>query len=361
MAKDFYQTLGVDRGASADDIKKAYRRLSKELHPDKHKGDKAAEQKFKDVNEAYEVLSNPQKRQSYDQFGSAGPGGAGFGGGQGGFGGFDFSGGDRVDFSDLFESFFGGGGGQRGGGRRERRGEHREVRVTVDFMEAVTGVEKTIRLKRLAPCGRCSGKGAEPGSSLSTCGECSGTGQVMRTAQSIFGTIQQAAVCPRCAGSGKVPEKPCRDCTGEGRLQNTEDVTVQVPAGIDSGQTLRLRGYGDAGPRGSEPGDLYVHVEVREDSRFTRDGTDIRVRLPLAAVDAMLGTEADVETVLGSVRLTIPAGTQPGQVFRIRGKGMPVLNGSGHGDHYVTADVEIPEKLTRKERELLEEWRKMRG
>ncbi len=364
MAHDYYQLLGVERSASADDIKKAYRKLSKELHPDKHKGDKDAEQKFKDVNQAYEALSNPEKRRMYDQFGSTQGGG---GGGPGaGFGGFDFSGfqgGDRVDFSDLFESFFGGQGGRGGGGarRKQQRGEDREIRVSVEFAEAVTGTEKTLRIKRLVTCERCSGNGAEPGANVVTCGECGGTGQVTRTAQSFFGVIQQAVVCPRCDGSGKVPEKPCRDCSGEGRLQKTDDVTVQVPAGIDTGQTLRLRGYGDAGRRGTESGDLYVHVEVRPDPRFEREGADIRSTLELPAVDAILGTEIPVQTVTGPVTLTVPAGTQPGQVFRMKGKGMPVLNDTARGDHYVSVKVEIPHKLSRKEKELLEEWKRMRS
>lgn len=366
MPKDFYSILGIPRTASADDIKKAYRKLSKELHPDKHKGDKAAETKFKEVNEAYETLSNPQKKQMYDQFGTTGgAGGGGFGGGAG-FDprGFDFSGftngGARVDFGDLFESFFGGAGGGQRGRTRSDKGADTEVSITIDFMESVTGIERAIHIKRLVRCSSCEGSGADKGSSVITCSECSGTGQVTRTAQSFFGAVQQRMVCPRCQGSGKIPEKPCRKCDGEGRIQESVQVAVTIPAGIDDGQTLRLRGEGDAGRRGAEAGDLYVHVAVTPDDRFTREGDDVRTSLALPVVDAILGADATVETVQGKVTLSIPAGTQPGQVFRIKGKGMPILNARGHGDHYVTVDVEIPTKLSREERRLLEEWRDAR-
>lgn len=364
MAKDYYSILGIPRSASADDIKKAYRRMSKELHPDKHKGDKAAETKFKEVNEAYEALSDPKKRQMYDQFGEAGARNGGGGGGQG-FGGFDFSGfaggqGERVDFSDLFESFFGGAGAGGGGRRPSRKGEDREAVTEIAFTDVVLGVAKVIRVKKLIACARCGAKGAEPDSQLITCGECGGTGQVTRTTQSLFGMMQQTAVCPRCGGAGKIPEKPCRDCTGEGRIQFVDDITVQVPAGIEDGQTLRLRGLGNAGRRGDPPGDLYVHVTVLADPRFEREGPDIRTRLELPVVDVVLGAEAKVVTVHGMVTLDIPAGTQPGQILRMRGKGLPVLNSSDKGDHYVTVEVKIPTKISREEKRLMEEWRELK-
>jgi len=361
MAKDFYGILGVDKSASQDDIKKAYRKMSKELHPDKHKGNKDAEQKFKEVNEAYEVLSDPQKRQMYDQFGSAGPGGAGFGNaGAGGFGGFDFSNfaGDASSFADIFEGFFGGGG---GGGRRrgEERGQDREVEMQVDLSDVVEGVRRTFDLRRLRACDRCSGNGAEPGASVVTCKECGGTGQVTRTAQSFFGVVQQRTVCPTCRGAGSIPEKTCTKCSGEGRLAETSAVTVDVPAGIDDGQTLRLRGEGDAGRRGSPAGDLYVHVRVKPDPRFTREGSDIRGETTVPVVDVLLGTEVEVPTVHGNVTLKVPAGSQPEQIFRIKGKGLPQLNSSRMGDHYVTLKVEIPTRLSREERKLLEEWKQL--
>ncbi len=364
MAKDYYSILGIPRSASPDEIKAAYRKMSKELHPDKHKGDKAAETKFKEVNEAYETLTNPQKKQMYDQFGTTGgAGGGGFGGGAG-FDprGFDFSGfqqGGNVNFSDLFESFFGGQGGGRGARTRTDKGDDREVQIEISFMESVTGVENLLSIKRLVKCDRCDASGAEKGAKIVTCSECAGTGQVTRTAQSFFGTVQQRMVCPTCQGSGKIPEKPCSKCSGEGRIQESVKVTVNVPAGIDHGQTLRLRGEGDAGRRGAESGDLYVHIAVAKDDRFEREGDNIRTDLTLPVVDAILGADAEVETVQGTVTLSIPAGTQPGQMFRIKGKGMPVLNARGHGDHYVTVTVQIPAKLSREERRLLEEWKKI--
>ncbi len=356
MARDFYEVLGVPRSASQDDIKKAYRKLSKELHPDKHKGEKEAEQKFKEVNEAYETLSDTKKKQMYDQFGSADANGAGAG--AGGFNGFDFSGfqgGERVDFSDIFESFFGG----RGGAARprEERGADLEVEMTIDLAEAVSGVKRSVNIRHLKKCDVCGGSGTEPGTSMQTCTECNGTGQVTRTAQSFFGTIQQRAICPRCGGGGKVPEKACHKCDGEGRYSATEPLDVDVPAGIHDGQSLRIRGEGDAGHRGATAGDLYVHIHVRPDPRFERDGDDVRSVLELNAVDAILGTEADVDTVHGTMTLKIPEGTQPGQVFRLKSKGMPVLSTSRSGDHYVTVKIKIPTKLSRAERKLIEEWK----
>lgn len=356
MAKDLYSILGVAKGASKDEIKKAYRTLSKELHPDKHKGDAEKENAYKAINEAYEVLSNDQKRQRYDQFGSVD--GQQSGGGQG-FGGFDFNGaqGDMGGFGDIFESFFGGQ--ARGGGRQSGKGRDMEVELTIEFTEAVTGVKKTIRLNRLRSCATCNGDGAEPGSDLQTCTTCSGTGQITRTAQSFFGAVQQTAVCNTCKGSGKVPKIPCSTCSGEGREQVAEDVPIEVPAGISDGQALRIQGSGEAGRQGAETGDLYVHIRVKEDARFVRDGDDIRSTETINVLDALLGKELKVTTVLGNVTLKIPEGTQPNQVFRLKDKGMPVLNTSRHGDHFVTLKVEIPKKLSRREKNLLEEWRSL--
>ncbi len=364
MAKDFYQQLGLGRDASPDDIKKAYRKLSKELHPDKHKGDKAAETRFKEVNEAYETLASPEKKRMYDQFGSAsgpGGGGAGFGGFGGGAGGFDFSsfsGTEGMNFSDLFEGFFGGQAGRGRGGRPERGDDH-QVQLAIPFSEVVTGGAKTIRIRRLGTCDRCGGDGAEPGSKQITCIECGGTGQVTRTAQSLFGTMRQRMVCPKCKGSGKVPEKTCSRCDGEGRRATDAEVKFEVPAGIEDGQTLRVRGEGDAGPRGTTAGDLYVRIVVTHDDRFERDGPDIRTTLPIHVVDVVLGTEAEVETVRGPVKLRIPAGTQPGQVFRLKDKGLPVLGTGRTGDHFVTVQVDVPSKLSREEKKLMDEWKKL--
>ncbi len=356
MSSDFYATLGLSRDASPEDIKKAYRRMSKELHPDKHKGDKEREQKFKEINEAYETLADPAKRKTYDQFGKTGPGGAGAGG-------FDFSGfsGARPEdfggFSDLFETFFGGRG--QKAGKRQERGRDLEVRVRITFMESVTGVQKILSLERLVACGDCSGSGAAKGSSLITCTECGGTGQVTRTTQSFFGAIRQAVLCSRCSGSGKFPEKKCTQCDGEGRVLRKEEVALDIPAGIDDGQTVRLRAYGEAGRNGSPSGDLFVHVEVSPDPRFTRNRDDVHGVHRISVPDAALGSDVQVDTAHGSVSLRIPPGTQSGQVMRIRGKGMPLLQSKNHGDHYVTIEVQIPVKLSREERRILEEWREI--
>ena len=353
MPRDFYDVLGVSRDASQEDIKRAYRRLSKELHPDKNDGGKDSEKKFKEVNEAYEVLSDEKKRKNYDQFGSTkGP----FGGGQGP-GGFDFSGGNFSGFGDIFESFFGG---QQRGTHGAQRGRDLEVAIEVDFRDVVNGAEHKMRIEKEITCDVCKGKGAAEGSKTVSCAECGGTGQVTKTAQSFFGVIQQRTVCERCKGSGKVPEKPCSKCHGEGRKHGHDEIRVKIPAGIHDGQILNLRGWGGAGPAGTQAGHLYVHVRVRPDKRFTRDGDDIRTQVSLPVTDALLGTQISVETVHGKVTLKIPEGTQPGQVFRLKGKGLPVLGTSRHGDHYVTVNIEIPKKLSKAEKKLVEEWREKR-
>ena len=376
MAKDYYAVLGLQKGASSEDVKKAYRRLSKELHPDKHpstgsgRTKEEAEQKFKEVNEAYAVLSDPKKKQAYDQFGEAGVnGGAGgfsgsgpFGSAQGGgFGGFDFSqfGGDAGSFSDLFEGFFGGR--SRAGGAERAQGRDVEAEIIIELKDAVSGMRRTLQVRTFVRCSHCDGNGAEPKSKIVTCAECGGTGQVTRTVQSFFGTMRQTAVCPRCRGAGKVPETACKKCDGEGRVSATETVHVDVPAGIQDGQTLRLRGKGEAGRRGAATGDFFVRIRVREDPRFRRDGDDIRTQMDVSVLDAMLGATTEVATVHGPVSLKIPEGTQPGQVLRIKGKGMPVLSSSRMGDHYVTVNVLIPTKLSKEERRLLEEWKRLKS
>ncbi|MBM3230882.1 molecular chaperone DnaJ [Candidatus Peregrinibacteria bacterium] len=358
MAKDYYQILGLSRDASAADIKKAYRDLSKQWHPDKHKGDKSAEAKFKEINEAYEALGNPDKKSRYDQFGTTGgPQG-------GGFGGFDFSGFQNGNFEgglgDIFESFFGGGGGGARRGARSERGRDLQIGVAVEFSDAVTGVRKTVTVERLVVCKECDGKGSAKGTQMKTCERCKGTGQITRTAQSFFGTIQQSVLCDLCKGAGKVPEKPCGTCDGQGRRRESSALTLDIPAGIDDGQTLRVTGQGEAGVRGAPAGDLYVEISVRSDKRFTRDGSDIKTDLHVRVPDAALGTDVSVETVTGKTTLRVPAGTQSGQVLRIKGKGMPVLNSSRFGDHYVRVVVDIPAKLSREEKKLMEEWRKMK-
>jgi molecular chaperone DnaJ len=357
MSQDYYAILGVAKSASQDEIKQAYRKLSKELHPDKHKGDKAVEEKFKQVNKAYEVLSDAKKRQMYDQFGEAGAqGGGGFNGG--GFGGFDFSGfqnGERVDFSDMFESFFGGGQGRRRS--TTQQGDDREVQITLDFLESVSGGERSVRVRLLRPCATCNGTGAKKDSKLITCKECNGTGEIMRRVQSFFGVVQQSMQCQRCHGSGKIPEQACSSCDGEGRKAEDATVTFTVPAGIANGQQLRLRGQGDAGRQGGPAGDLFVRVNVRADHRFIRDGDDIRSTIAINVPQAVLGDDISIETVHGPLTLKVPAGTQSGQELRVKGKGMPVLGTSRHGDHYVTVMVQIPTKLSKEERKIVEQWR----
>jgi len=366
MAKDYYAILGVQKSATEAEIKQAYRKLSKELHPDKHpstgsgQAKKDAEAKFKEVNEAYEVLSDATKRGNYDRFGNAdfggfgggGGGGAGFGGFQQGFEGMNFNG----DLNDLFSSFFSG---AAGGGRRpDTRGRNVEVEVSIPFSDAVKGAERTITFTTQITCDECAGNGSAQGSKTVTCTECSGTGSVQRTAKSLFGAIRQSVVCPTCSGIGKVPEKPCKKCGGDGRVSGKKTVNVRIPAGIDDGQTMRLTGEGEAGRQGVQSGDLLVHVRLEQDARFERQGDDIRSTLPLSVIDAVLGTEADIETVHGKTTVSIPAGTQPGQVLRLKGKGMPVLSTNRHGDHYVTVDILVPTKLSREEKRLFEDLKK---
>jgi molecular chaperone DnaJ len=362
MAKDLYAILGLSKGASADEIKRAYRQKSKEWHPDKHKGDKSAEDKFKEINEAYEVLGDAQKKQTYDQFGRTGnePGGGP------GAGGFDFSGfnagngGGFGDIGDLFENFFSGGG--RGRTQDKNQGADLQMDITIVLKDVLTGVQHPVEVRRMNPCDACDGNGAEPGSKIVQCATCGGTGQVTRTVNSFFGQIQQRAVCSACNGAGNMPEKKCHKCRGDGRVQDKVRVTIDIPAGIDDGQTLRIRGQGEAGRRGATAGDLFVRVRVRPDPRFQREGIDVRSSVAVSAIDAILGGTVDVDTVHGTSTLTIPEGTQPAQIFRIKGKGFPELGRNGHiGDHYVTVNVEIPKKLSRAEKKILEEWRKERN
>jgi molecular chaperone DnaJ len=360
MPKDYYATLGLSRGASLEEIKKSYRRLSKELHPDRTKGNKELEARYKDVNEAYEVLSDPEKKKMYDQFGSV-PGGGNFQG----FSGFDFSdfGGAGIDFGnlgDLFGSFFGGSRAQAARAR-DTRGEDIEVEMAADLRELIADHDLSVDLRRLVRCALCDGKGTAPGTALRKCDGCQGTGQVVRTRQSFFGTVQQSFVCPDCNGAGEVPERACADCDGEGRREEHTALRVTIPAGIEDGQTLRIAGQGNAGRRGGAAGDLFVHVHVRGDPRFEREGTTIRSGLSISALDAILGTSVPIETIHGPVTLTVPEGTQPGTILRMKGKGMPLLNASRTGDHEVTVHVEIPRKLSRAERKILQDWRKVRG
>lgn len=370
MAKDYYEALGVSRDATQDEIKKAYRKLAVQYHPDKEGGD---EQKFKEISEAYEVLGDPEKRQSYDRFGheayqsaqSAGGAGADPFQGFGGFGGgqqFEFDLGD-LDLGDIFGSFFGGGGGQRTRRQQPQRGRDVEARVTIDFEEAVFGTEKTVSLDLEDTCSRCEGSMAEPGSDTKTCDTCGGQGQVVQAQRTMLGTIQHATVCPDCHGRGSVPEKPCSECGGTGTKRSKHKINVKIPAGINDGSAIRLRGRGEA-PSGGGPnaakGDLYVHVSINPSKQFERHGKDIVSEVTIDMVDAALGTEINVPTVDGKKKLKIPAGTQHGQTFRISGSGVPHGRGDTRGDHLVTVNISIPKKVSGKQKELLQELRKHR-
>ena len=358
---DYYEILGVSRDASQSEIKSAYRKLSKKYHPDKVKGDKTSDDKYKQINRAYEALSDPKKKQAYDQFGSEDGPPFDFAqgkqsGGQGGFGGFSGGSAGFEGFGDIFETFFGG---SRGQARtRDQRGRTIQVRAVVSMEEAFHGVTKKIRIKTHLACSSCNGSGSKKGSKQVSCSTCNGTGQITKTAQSFFGVVQQSMMCDSCQGSGKIPESPCSSCSGEGRVVSQEDVKVEIPPGIDTGQTLRVKEKGEAGRQGAPAGDLHVVVEVQSDSRLTRNRNDLHTEVFVSVPDAVLGTEIKIETFGGSVTLKVPAGTQPGQTLRVKGKGMPVLNSSRHGDLYVTVQVEVPKRTSRDERKLWENLRR---
>ena len=355
--RDYYEVLGVAKGASDDEIKKAFRRKAIELHPDKEGGDEA---KFKEVNEAYEVLKDQQKRQRYDQFGHAGVGGAAGGGGNpfAGFGGqgqhvnFDF--GDMGDIGDLFGSFFGGGGNRRR--KQPVRGRDVEMALELDFEEAIFGVETEVALNLNDTCSHCKGVTAEPGHAMKVCDTCKGSGQEVRVAQTIFGNIQQAVTCHTCEGKGKIPEKKCTVCHGKGVERKDKKVKIKIPAGIDDGATVRLREYGEATAGGAK-GDLYVHVRVKPHKEFTREGTLVLSKVHINMVDAALGTEIEVTTVDGPVTMKVPAGTQSGTDFKLSGHGVPHLRSGSRGAHIVTVLVDTPEKLSKEQKELLEQFR----
>jgi len=353
--RDYYEVLGIKKDASADEIKKAYRKAAVKFHPDKEGGDEA---KFKEASEAYEVLKDSQKRQRYDQFGHAGVGGSGSGGGAAGgnpFGGFngqnvnfDFGGG----FGDIFSQFFGGG---ASGGQAPQRGRDVEVSLQLTFEEAIFGVEEKIALDMDDECSHCHGTTVEPGYEMKTCPTCKGAGQVGRVMNTIFGQIQQNVTCETCGGRGKVPEKVCTVCHGKGTERRKRTITLKVPAGIDDGATIRLTGSGEAIGNGQK-GDLYVHIRVKAHKLFTREGDIILSEAHVGMVDATLGTEIDVETVDGKVRMKVPAGTQSGTDFKLSNHGVPHLNRNTRGPHIVSVIVDTPTKLSKKQRELLEEF-----
>lgn len=353
MAKrDYYEILGVSKGASNDEIKKAFRRAAVEHHPDRG----GNEEKFKEINEAYEVLKDPDKRRRYDQFGHAGVGGNGGGANpfNGGFGGqsvnFDFG---DLGLGDIFESFFGGG---RREQQRQAHGRDVETRVEITFEQAVFGTDVELRLNIDDTCSHCKGSTVEPGYKLKTCNNCGGSGQITNVMRTVFGNIQQAVPCPACHGTGKVPEKVCSVCHGRGTEKRTQEVTLKIPAGIDDGATIRLREHGEAVANGPK-GDLYVNVRVKPHKKFTREGELILSEEHVNMVDAALGTEIEVETVDGPVRMKIPPGTQSGSDFKLSNHGVPRLRSATRGAQIVTIVVETPTKLTKEQRQLLEDFR----
>jgi molecular chaperone DnaJ len=359
--RDYYEVLGVSKTASADEIKKAFRKAAIEHHPDRG-GDEA---KFKEVNEAYEVLKDSSKRQRYDQFGHAGVGGAAGGGGAGygGFGGF--GGGQEVHFDfgdlglgDIFGSFFGGG--QSNRRTRQTKGRDVETNLEISFEDAVFGTEAELNLSLDDACEHCKGTTVEPGHELKTCSTCKGAGQVTTVTQTIFGNIQQAAVCPDCKGRGKVPEKACSMCHGKGTKRKNQTIALKIPAGIDDGATIRLREHGEAIANGPK-GDLYVNIRVKPHKKFTREGDLILSEEVVHMVDAALGTEIEVDTVDGPIKMKVPAGTQSGSDFKLSNHGVFHLKSSSRGAHIVTIRVETPTKLSKKQQELLQEFKNSGG
>ena len=355
--RDYYEVLGVEKSASDAEIKSAYRKKAKKYHPDLNPGDAEAEKNFKEVNEAYEVLSDADKKQKYDTYGHAGVDpnfGAGGGGWSGGFGGAG------IDLDDIFGSFFGGGfGGGFGGQQRRnpnapRRGGDVHIGLSISFMEAVHGCTKTVTITRQENCPDCGGSGAKKGTHAETCSECRGTGQVMQQQRTPFGVIQNARPCHKCGGKGKIIKEPCQKCRGNGRVNVTVKKEVNIPAGIDDEQSLALRGEGDMGVNGGVQGDVIVVISVKDDPMFKRDKYNVYVNVPITYSQAVLGDEIVVPTIDGKVQYKVPEGTQSGTVFRLRQKGIQYLNGRGRGDQYVTVNVEIPKKVTREQRKALE-------
>jgi molecular chaperone DnaJ len=341
---DYYEILRVNRDTSEEDLKKAYRKLALRYHPDRNPGDKKAEEKFKEVSEAYQVLSDPEKRSQYDRYGHAA-----FDQGAG-FGGFDFSTSFEDIFGDIFGDFFGAGQGRQG--RRTRRGEDLSYNLEISFEEAAFGAEKPISAPRLSLCDTCAGKGTRPGTSAKTCSTCRGSGQV-RFQQGFFSISR---TCSQCQGQGRMISDPCPTCRGGGMVRKTSTLQVKVPAGVDTGSRLKLRGEGEPGPTGGPSGDLYVVIYVREHPLFSRQNNEVICDIPISFPQAALGVEIEVPTLDGKVKMKIPAGTQSGGVFRLRGRGIADLRGVGRGDQLVRVVVEIPRKLTPKQRELLEEF-----
>ena len=352
--RDYYEVLGVSKGATEDEIKKAYKKMARKYHPDLNPDNKEAEERFKEVNAAYEVLSEPNKTARYDQFGfagvdpnyGAGAGGAGFDGG------FDFG-----DLGDIFGSFFGGGfGGRRTNPNAPQRGESIRLSVALSFEEAAFGCEKEVSVDRTEECGACHGSGCAPGTSPEVCPDCHGTGQVQVRRQTPMGVFATSSPCSRCGGKGKLIHQPCPDCRGTGAVRQRRTIQVSIPAGIDNGQTISIRGQGNAGKNGGPAGDLLVTITVKPHELFRREGTSVLCDAPITFAQAVLGAELEIPTIDGKVKYDLPEGTQSGTTFRLKGKGIPALNGRGRGDQYVTVHIETPRNLNREQKEALKKF-----
>ena len=358
--RDYYEVLGVSRGASEDEIKKAYKKMARKYHPDLNPGDKTAEEKFKEVNEAYEVLSDADKKARYDQYGHAGVdpnfGAGGFGGGFDGS--FDFG-----DLGDIFGSFFGGGfgGGRRTNPNAPQRGESIRMSIAISFEEAAFGCEKAVTVERYETCDTCHGNGCAPGTSPEVCPDCHGTGTVQVRRQTPMGVFATSSPCPKCGGKGRIIHQPCKDCRGSGMVRKKKTIQASIPAGIDNGQTISIRGQGNAGKNGGPAGDLLITITVRPHELFRREGTSVLCEAPITFTQAVLGAELEIPTIDGKVKYTLPEGTQSGTTFRLKGKGIPSINGRGRGDQYVTVYIETPKNLNKEQNEALKKFAETMG
>uniref|UniRef100_UPI002FE1FF81 molecular chaperone DnaJ n=1 Tax=Dysosmobacter welbionis TaxID=2093857 RepID=UPI002FE1FF81 len=358
--RDYYEVLGVSRGASEDEIKKAYKKMARKYHPDLNPGVKTAEEKFKEVNEAYEVLSDADKKARYDQYGHAGVdpnfGAGGFGGGFDGS--FDFG-----DLGDIFGSFFGGGfgGGRRTNPNAPQRGESIRMSIAISFEEAAFGCEKAVTVERYETCDTCHGNGCAPGTSPEVCPDCHGTGTVQVRRQTPMGVFATSSPCPKCGGKGRIIHQPCKDCRGSGMVRKKKTIQASIPAGIDNGQTISIRGQGNAGKNGGPAGDLLITITVRPHELFRREGTSVLCEAPITFTQAVLGAELEIPTIDGKVKYTLPEGTQSGTTFRLKGKGIPSINGRGRGDQYVTVYIETPKNLNKEQKEALKKFAETMG
>ncbi len=355
--RDYYEVLGISKGASEDEIKKAYKKMARKYHPDLNPDNKEAEEKFKEVNEAYEILSDPGKKARYDQYGHAGVD-PNFGAGAGFDGGFDFG-----DLGDIFGSFFGGGfgGGRRTNPNAPQRGESIRLSLTISFEEAAFGCSKEVTVERMEQCGTCSGSGCAAGTTPEVCPECHGSGQVQVRRQTPMGVFATSAPCGRCGGKGRIIHQPCPDCKGTGAVRKRRTIKASIPAGIDNGQTISIRGQGHTGKNGGPAGDLLITITVRPHELFRRDGTSVLCEAPITFAQAVLGAELEIPTIDGKVKYELPEGTQTGTTFRLKGKGIPSINGRGRGDQYVTVYIETPRSLNREQKDALKKFAETMG